>query len=113
MSDPVAFFKRGIPIPKCKLPPHDALEYYTDPKNRGYLADPEAVMEARLELAQKYGYVLPDVTTDPLYQMLTRRKGRTQIWYGLQPGWVVNLKEKTILKPENPALKEYYEANNS
>lgn len=33
----------GEPIPKRMIPPEDAIAYYTDPKNRGYLADPDQV----------------------------------------------------------------------
>jgi hypothetical protein len=35
------------------------LEYYINPANRGYLADPGRVAEERLLLAQKYGYEPP------------------------------------------------------
>lgn len=42
------FFARGVPIPRRMLPPQDAVAYYTDPKNRGYLADPEAISRERL-----------------------------------------------------------------
>lgn len=42
------FFTKGSPIPKRMLPPQDAVAYYTDPKNRGYLADPEAISRERL-----------------------------------------------------------------
>lgn len=41
------FFEKGVPIPKRLLPPQDAIGYYSDPKNRGYLADPEAISEER------------------------------------------------------------------
>ena len=99
----------GSAIPKCKPPPKDALEYYIEAKNRGYLADEEKIQEARFELAQKYGYGLPDISKDPLYAMLSMRKRANQLWYGLEAGWVVNLKDKTILKPTDPAIKEYYE----
>ena len=47
--------KRGEPIPFNKLPPQDAMKYYTDPNNRGYLADPGKIDDARFALAQKYG----------------------------------------------------------
>ncbi|XP_011781345.1 PREDICTED: LOW QUALITY PROTEIN: 39S ribosomal protein L15, mitochondrial-like, partial [Colobus angolensis palliatus] len=57
---PVPFFLRGQPIPKRMLPPEELVPYYTDAKNRGYLADPAKFPEARLELARKYGYILPD-----------------------------------------------------
>ena len=55
----------GGPIPRRKLPPEDAVGYYTDPKSRGYLADPEKVAEERYLLSQKYGYVLPNIDNDP------------------------------------------------
>ena len=108
MCDPEAFFKKGIAIPRNKLPPQDAVDYYTDPTKRGYLADPEKVNESRVVLAQKYGYVLPDVEKDPMCEMLMARKDPRQIWFGLEPGWVVNLKDKTVLKPTNPMMQEYY-----
>ena len=55
------FIFLGIPIPKRQMPPEDAIEYYTDPKNRGYLADPDLIALERFKLAQKYGYELPDL----------------------------------------------------
>lgn len=83
------------------MPPADAIEMYTDPKQRGYLADPQAVEYERGVLAQKYGYDLvmrkPPIRKDPL-----------QIFLGLHPGWVVNLKDKTILKPKDPEIIKYY-----
>ncbi|KAJ7338824.1 hypothetical protein JRQ81_012726 [Phrynocephalus forsythii] len=105
---PVPFFLRGQPIPKRMLPPEELVRYYTDPKNRGYLADPSKVAEARLELAKKYGYVLPDITRDELFQMLSSRKDPRQIFFGLAPGWVVNMAEKKILKPTDERLLKYY-----
>lgn len=83
------------------LPPEDAIEMYIDPKKRGYLADPQAVEYERGVLAQKYGYTLverePPIRKDPL-----------QLFLGLQPGWVVNLKEQVILKPKDPEIIQYY-----
>ncbi|CAG0891272.1 unnamed protein product [Darwinula stevensoni] len=94
----------GKPIPRRKLPPEDALEYYTDPRNRGYLADPEKIQEERFVLAQRYGYELPNLERSPLREMLFMRKGSGQVFFGLQPGWVVNLRDKTVLKPTDPEL---------
>jgi large subunit ribosomal protein L15 len=108
VRDAEAFFKRGLPIPKRMIPPEDAIEYYTDPKFRGYLADPDKIAEERLVLAQKYGYVLPDIEKDEDKELLLMRKDPRQIFYGLEPGWVVNLKDKCVLKPKNETLKEYY-----
>ena len=110
MVNPQEFFLKGTPIPLNKVPPHDAIEYFMNPKNRGYLADPQAIEEHRFELAQKYGYSLPDVDNDELSAMLRQRKRPEQIWFGLEPGWVVNLQDKTVLKPLSAAAKEYYEA---
>ncbi|NP_001086843.1 39S ribosomal protein L15, mitochondrial precursor [Xenopus laevis] len=108
LCKPVPFFMRGQPIPKRMLPPEDLVKYYTDAENRGYLADPRNVLEARKQLARKYGYVLPDITKDELYQMLSTRKDPRQIFFGLAPGWIVNMPEKKILKPTDERLLSYY-----
>ncbi|KAE8598774.1 hypothetical protein XENTR_v10016933 [Xenopus tropicalis] len=108
LCKPVPFFMRGQPIPKRMLPPEDLVKYYTDGETRGYLADPRKVLEARKQLAKKYGYILPDITKDELYQMLCTRKDPRQIFFGLAPGWVVNMSEKKILKPTNERLVTYY-----
>jgi len=84
------------------------LEYYTDPKFRGYLADPDKIADERLVLAQKYGYELPDLSKDPDFQMLSMRKDPRQVFYGLEPGWVVNLKDKVVLKACEKWLAEFY-----
>ncbi|XP_013405039.1 39S ribosomal protein L15, mitochondrial [Lingula anatina] len=106
LVNPVTFFKRGVPIPRCKLPPMELLDYYSDPKNRGYLSDPDLIKKERFELSQKYGYSLPEV---PYNEMLLLRKDPRQVFYGLQPGWVVNLRDRVILKPKDPEIKQYYE----
>jgi large subunit ribosomal protein L15 len=90
------------------LPPQDAIDYYTNPANRGYLADPEKISWQRLVLAQKYGYQLPVLENDPDYAMLTQTKDPRQIFLGLEPGWVVNLQDRCILKPTDEQLKEFY-----
>ncbi|XP_058804772.1 large ribosomal subunit protein uL15m [Phymastichus coffea] len=106
--DPVRYFKKGEPIPRRLLPPNDCLEYYSSAATRGYLADPEKISQERLVLAQKYGYELPRIEDDPDYKMLTERKDPRQVFYGLQPGWVVSLRDKLILKPKADYLNEYY-----
>jgi large subunit ribosomal protein L15 len=98
MKNPKKFFEKGIPIPRRMIPPQDAIEYYTNPKNRGYLADPESISRERLVLAQKYGYELPKIEDDPKYEMLMETKDPRQIFYGLEPEIVVNLKEKCFIK---------------
>jgi len=109
MVDPELHFRKGLVIPRCKLPPQDAIEYYTNPANRGYLANPALVPQARLELSQKYGYPLKDVIPGEwLHTMLSKRKDPRQIWFGLEPGWAVNLTDKSILKPSDDQYKEYY-----
>lgn len=108
LCKPVPFFQRGQPIPKRLLPGEDMVPYYADATNRGYLADPEKIQQARLALAQKYGYVLPDISKDELYHMLSMRKDVRQIFFGLSPGWVVNMAEKKILKPTDDKLLRYY-----
>lgn len=50
-------------------------------------------------LAQKYGYELPKIEDDPQYEMFCQVKDPRQIFFGLEPGWVVNLPDQTIIKP--------------
>ncbi|KAA0723874.1 39S ribosomal protein L15, mitochondrial [Triplophysa tibetana] len=105
---PVPFFISGQPIPKRMLPGEDLLPYYTDANHRGYLADLDQVQAARLALAKKYGYSLPDITKDELFEMLAQRKDARQIFFGLSPGWVVNMEDKKILKPTDEKVLQYY-----
>ena len=93
-------------VPRRLTPPADAVGFYTDPANRGYLADPRRVAEERLVLAQKYGYDLPDIDED----FLRVSKDPRQVFYGLEPGWVVNLKDKSIYKPLDKELQDYYKS---
>lgn len=91
------------------MPPENAVEYYTDPKNRGYLADPDLIALERFKLAQKYGYELPDLKQNPqTLSIMLERKDPRQIFYGLNPGWVVNLKDKKIYEPDAENLREFY-----
>ncbi|XP_059837066.1 large ribosomal subunit protein uL15m [Hypanus sabinus] len=108
LCKPVPFFLRGQPIPKRMLPPETLVPYYSDARNRGYLADPAEVQKERMALAKKYGYILPDISKDVMYSMLTMRKDPLQIFFGLAPGWVVNLPDKKILKPTDEELCRYY-----
>lgn len=50
-------------------------------------------------MAQKYGYELPKIEDDPSYEMFSEVKDPRQIFYGLEPGWLVNLVDETIIKP--------------
>lgn len=108
LKNPKKFFERGQAVPRRMIPPPDAIEYYSTAETRGYLADPEKVSQERLKLAQKYGYELPELEKDPAYKMLCQKKDPRQIFYGLEPGWVVNLKDKCILKPKDQELLQYY-----
>ncbi|XP_011875320.1 PREDICTED: 39S ribosomal protein L15, mitochondrial [Vollenhovia emeryi] len=108
MVDTEQFFGKGEPILRRLPPPTDCLEYYSSAATRGYLADPEKISQERLVLAQKYGYELPKIEDDPDYEMLCERKDPRQMFYGLEPGWVVSLKDKVILKPKAEYLKEFY-----
>lgn len=74
-----------------------------DPRCRGYLAKPDQIAQAKLELSQKYGYSLAkENEVAPLV------KGPLQIFYGLEPGWVINLKDQLVLKPTSPEYLQYY-----
>merc|ERR1719348_2407239 len=104
LADPEKFFKSGAPIPRRLTPPGNIMEFYVTAKNRGYLADPKEVAEERLILSQKYGYELVDNDDE----FLKESKDPRQIFYGLHPGWVVNLADKVIYKPADPDLVEMY-----
>ncbi|CAG4944503.1 unnamed protein product [Colias eurytheme] len=108
LKNPKKFFESGQAIPRRMIPPPDAIEFYTSAETRGYLADPEKVSQERLRLAQKYGYEVKQLETDPQYDMLVERKDPRQIFYGLEPGWVVNLKDQCILKPNDGELQRFY-----
>ncbi|KAI3389386.1 hypothetical protein SNEBB_001016 [Seison nebaliae] len=103
-SDPRKFFEKGLPIPKVGIPPLNCLDYYRNPENRGYLADPEEVTKHRKHLAQKYGYQLN--LREELMEM--PRKMNHQLFHGLNGGWIVNLKDRSIIKPTSKQWKEFY-----
>jgi len=104
LADPTKFFKSGAPIPRRLTPPTNMMEFYVTAKNRGYLADPKEVAEEKLLLSQKYGYQLQEEQED----LLKETKDPRQIFYGLKPGWVVNLAEKLIYKPADSELEKLY-----
>ena len=70
------------------------------------MAHPEKVAEERFILAQKYGYKLPEKITE---EKLLESKDPRQVFYGLEPGWLINLVDKEIYKPNDKELKDYYE----
>lgn len=104
LSDPLKWFAQGKAIPKRLHPPQDALKYYIDAKNRGYLAHPEKIMEERFILGQKYGYEVSEISQEFLLEV----KDPRQVFYGLEPGWLVNLKDKEIYKPKDEDQLGYY-----
>lgn len=108
LIDPYKFFESGEPIPKRLLPPPNAIDYYTDPRNRGYLADPVETEKERQKLAQKYGYEIPEIRDKAKREMLKIRKHKRQVFFGLEPGYVINLKDHEILEPTDPELREFY-----
>ena len=86
------------------------MQYYADARNRGYLADPDDMAEQRFLLSQKYGYELPDLKGDPLRHVLLAAKDPRQVFFGLEPGWLVNLREAVVYRPTEPQLLRYYNA---
>jgi len=103
LSDPLKFFKTGAPIPRRLTPPDSLMEYYIGAENRGYLADPQEILNQKLALAQKYGYELTK-TEEGLPS-----KDPRQIFYGLQPGWIINLADELIYKSSDTELEEIYQ----
>jgi len=110
LVDPVSNFMKGQPIRKRLLPPEELITYYTDPKKRGYLSDPALVDQERVRTAAQYGYDLPDISKLANYEMLTERKDPRQIYYGLMPGSLVNLYDRTVIKPNSDYMKEHFKA---
>ena len=88
-------------------PPAKLLEFYSGAENRGYLSDPAEVAESKLRLAQKYGYSLTE-------EQMTGEGGNTkdprQIFLGLEPGWLINLSDSCIYKPEDEVLDQVYKS---
>lgn len=103
MFNAEAWFTAGKPIPMCGLPPLSLFEYYTNPDSRGYLSNPADLDNSKVALAQKFGYEFPEAKQDGV---LT--KDPRQIFFGLEPGWLVNLTRRQIYRPTNPKHVEYY-----
>ena len=89
-------------------PPAKLLEFYSGAENRGYLSDPAEVAESKLRLAQKYGFSLSE---EQMAGTGNIDKDPRQIFYGLEPGWLVNLSDNCIYKPEDePVLEQVYKS---
>ena len=58
----------------------------------------------RLTLAQKYGYTL---TSDQLEDSGEVKDPR-QVFFGLEPGWIVSLADQCIYKPDDTELETVY-----
>ena len=55
------------------------------------------------------GYALPDRTDDAHHELLALRKDPLQLFFGLAPGWVVNLADQDSAQTsKTPALLDYY-----
>ncbi|CBY33637.1 unnamed protein product [Oikopleura dioica] len=98
--NPVDFFLKGKPVLKRQLPPPYLLKYYVAPETRGYLADKDLVNFDRQRLAKELGYENVNISTCDIMSM---EKSPRQIWYGIEPGSLVNLAEKKVYKPFEPA----------
>ena len=83
------------------------IEFYSGAENRGYLSDPAEVAEAKLRLAQKYGYSL---TEEQLAGAGDTGKDPRQIFLGLEPGWLVSLSDSCIYKPKDEVLEQVYKS---
>jgi len=55
---------------------------------------------------KKYGYEVGSIS--PSEELLSQTKDPHEVFYGLQSGWIVNLKDKVIFKPQDEELKKYY-----
>ena len=65
--------------------------------------------EERLKLAQKYGYEISEITDD----YLKESKDPKQTFYGLEPGWIIDLKDKVIFKIGNTKKQKISTSTNS
>lgn len=72
------------------------------------MADPDEIAKERLILAQKYGYDLPDLSRDPQKHMLLAVKDPGQVFFGLEPGMLINLRDRVVYKPTDKQLLKYY-----
>lgn len=111
LTDAEKWFRSGKAVPRRLTPPSDCVGYYSDPKNRGYLADPRLIAQERTKLGLKYGY---DANGEDFGKgdeaYLLEFKDPKQVFYGLEPGWVVDLSDKVIYKPTDPSLVDFYKS---
>ncbi|KAH9584518.1 YmL15, variant 2 [Schistosoma haematobium] len=92
--------------------PPALIPFYANAESRGYLADPEEVAKSRIWLAQKYGYHPFDFSSssESTQKLMSMRKDPRQIFHGLEPGWLVSIPDKAVLKPKSDLLDAYHKS---
>ncbi|CAJ0963014.1 unnamed protein product, partial [Mesorhabditis belari] len=100
--DAKTWFQSGRPVPRRLAPPPSLVSYYSDPVNRGYLADVAEIEHARQRLSMTMGTTLPETTFDAV-------KHPKQVFNGLPPGAIVSLKDRKVFMPTHPDVRDYYE----
>ncbi|VDO18098.1 unnamed protein product [Brugia timori] len=78
------------------------ISLYTDPRRRGYLADPEDLIKAEEDLAQIMGY-----ERKPAREQWEEKRP-DQLFLGIPSGSIVSLKDKKCFAPTHPVLQRYY-----
>merc|ERR1712217_403908 len=81
--------------------------YYSDPSKRGYLADPEEIEIARKKLYEDHGKVYDKEEFHKNFENPVKKHPR-QIFYGLDAGMLVNIKDKVIYEPVTEEVEEFY-----
>ncbi|KHN87599.1 39S ribosomal protein L15, mitochondrial [Toxocara canis] len=100
--DPEKWFHAGKPIPRRKAPPESLLPYYTDARNRGYLASEAEIEKEEFNLGQLMGY--NRVKSEREWE----RKKPDQVFIGLPSGSLVSLVDQKVFSPTHPVLRKYY-----
>ncbi|CAJ0577678.1 unnamed protein product, partial [Mesorhabditis spiculigera] len=100
-KDAKSWFQSGRPVPRRTAPPPSLVAYYTDPINRGYLAKESDLTEAIKRLSLTMGHPAPVSNFES--------KAPNQVFNGLPPGALVSLRDRKVLMPSSPAIRQYYE----
>ena len=74
---PEKFVDRPGGPPRRAQPPKKLMNYYKDPQNRGYLADPDKLEELRKLTLVKHG--LPDVDPNIDFEKMTEATSNMKI----------------------------------
>ncbi|KAI6214025.1 hypothetical protein M3Y94_00220200 [Aphelenchoides besseyi] len=104
LANPRAYFEKGIPVPRRKRPPHSLISFYSNPKNRGYLAEESECEKAADELAQ----ILDYKRTQSIPSHVQEEKHPDHIFLGIEPGSLVSLADKKIFRPTHPVHRDFY-----